>query len=195
MPVYELHDSKFLFLQISEGNVKSFEILFNTYKDRIYSLAIKLIRNSSAAEEIVQEVFLSVWHNKGRLRDVENADAYLFTIAYNKIFAQLRAVSKDQKLLQELIINYTDKINITEEQIDLNQSLDVINQVIDQLPEQRRLIFLYSREEGLSYKEIADRLNISPHTVRNQLADAKKQIRQLLLEKGFLMLALYYSFN
>ncbi|MGE5520677.1 MAG: RNA polymerase sigma factor [Candidatus Dadabacteria bacterium] len=198
MPAPASFENKQLLLLISQDDPEAFESLFEKYKSRVYSLCLKMVRVSSVAEELVQDVFLNLWLHRSQLVNVENADAYIFTTTYNIISNHLKKVARHQQLLKDLVRSYKG-ISGTEQYVDYQQSLKASQRVIGELPEQRRRIFLLNKEEGLSYNQIAAHLQISPHTVRNQLAEAKKQIYQLLLERGFLctpfLLVWKYFFN
>src|SRR5947207_1485747 len=103
MPVLNLYEIKELFKKLSTGDESVFKTLFELYKKKVLATAIKMIKSETAAEEIVQDVFLSIWIAKERLGDVNDPEAYLFTITYNTIYTHLKKASRDQQLLNTIL--------------------------------------------------------------------------------------------
>jgi RNA polymerase sigma-70 factor (ECF subfamily) len=168
------------FQSLAEGDVSVFELVFEVYKKRVFGAALKMLKSQAEAEEIVQEVFLSIWQWRSRLDKIKDPEAYLFTITHNAIFTHLRKASRDQMLLNAILQHIALKQNITEETIAAHETSRLISETIQQLPPQQRAVYELSRLEGLSYNEIAERMHLSPHTVRNHLAESMKTIRVVL---------------
>lgn len=175
-----LCNEKDLWAQVSSGNEASFRILFDHYKTRLFNLSLKIIKSPIIAEDIVQEVFLSIWKNKDKLSSIEDIPAYIFTITYNQIFKNLKKISSHNALMEDLINNTCIEQNTTGEMVDAEESQSVINKAINHLPPRRQAIYKLSRQEGMSHDEIANYLQISRSTVKNQLVHALKYIRSVL---------------
>ncbi|MGH2644864.1 MAG: RNA polymerase sigma-70 factor [Chitinophagaceae bacterium] len=188
MQDYSLYELQELFRKIAGGDTTAFKELFDAYKQKLYAAACKVAKSTDAAEDIVQEIFARIWENRSILKEVENPSAYIFTVAYHESFRYLKKVSSDQKLYEAL----RKRIKILEEgpekKLELKETQQQIAHAIDELPPQRQLIYKLSREEGLSYKEIADKLHISPLTVKKQLQLALRNIRTVLSKMTFLLL-------
>jgi len=194
MPTEELYDDMQLFSRIAAGSHAAFQVLFNNYRGRLYALALKMVKSPVVAEEIVQDVFMSVWENRERFTAITNPDSYIFTIAYHRVFRYLKKAAKETRLLEEIIAIMGDAANATEETVTANESSRLIDKAVYHLPSQRRTIYELSRNNGLSHEEIARHLNISRNTVKNQLVLALKYIRTAL-QKGVLLLLLLLTWR
>ncbi|MBN8859530.1 MAG: RNA polymerase sigma-70 factor [Sphingobacteriales bacterium] len=168
------------FQSLAKGDLGAFEAFFEAYKKRVFGVALKMLKSSVEAEDIVQEVFLSIWQSRARLDKINDPEAYLFTITHNAIFTRLKKASRDQKLLNTVLHHIALKQNITEETIAAHETDKLISETIQQLPPQQRTVYELSKLEGLSYNEIAERMHLSPNTVRNHLAESMKTIRIVL---------------
>lgn len=142
------------------------------------------------AEEVAQDVFMNVWINRKKFSSINDPEAYLFTIAYNSIYNQLKKISREDHLLTALVEAVQEIQYTTDEQILARESESLINKAVEELPPQRRIIFQLSRHQGLSHDEIAQQLNISRHTVKNQLVEALRFIRKQLGNLPFFLVLL-----
>lgn len=158
------------------GDEKAFRVLFDHYKDRFYFVALKMTRFDHIAEEMVQEVFFKIWRNRETLTAIENPDAYFFTVLYRRIYQYYKKEALDKKLLQEAG-RETDSANLTDEAVLARESKQLLEEAISKLPPQQQIIYRLNKVEGFSYIEIADKLSLSPNTVRNHLAAAVRAIR------------------
>jgi RNA polymerase sigma-70 factor (ECF subfamily) len=174
------HDQKILFRRIAQGDIEAFRNLFDAYRTRLYAVALKITKSSYGAEEIVQEIFVSLWEGRPNLAKVDNPSAYIFTIAYNKSFRFLKRVAADSVLYDSLRLGVELARNETEEWLNVKETNEFIDRAIEELPPQRQLIFKLSRERGLTHKEIAHQLDISPLTVKKQMALALHYLRSIL---------------
>lgn len=181
---------------LKQGNVKAFDDLFNKYSTRLYNFAVKYLKSGEEAEEIVQEVFLYIWDKKESLKPDLSFNAYIFTIAYNIIKKYFLKKTRDNAFKDDLIYSLLKQENNLDEVIDYKFLLEKVELIIDSLPNRRKEIFVKRKYHGLSVKQIADDLDISPNTVENQLASAQKQIQnELQKEKlaGLLFFVLFVS--
>lgn len=168
------------FTRISLGDEMAFEEIFFHYAARIHPFIKKMARSEEVTEELVQDVFVSLWRSREKLPEINNYAAYIFTIATNKTYNYLKSKAREIKHLQELTVAEKDFTNNTIETIDLNESRELINKLVDQLTPQKRLIYRLTREEGLSHDEIAQQLHISKNTVKNHLVETLKFLRDNL---------------
>ena len=176
MATPDQNTDRLLLERISSGDEIAFRILFEEYRHRVYSLAAKMTHSQLAAEEIVQDVFLIIWQKRELLSQVDNTSAYFFTIVYRRIYQYFRKLAVDKKvaLAFESDEEYT---NITEETVYFREQEKLINEAVSKLPSKMQLVFKLGKQEGLRRQEIANRLNISPNTVRNLLYSAVKAVR------------------
>lgn len=175
-----LHHEKEIFLRISQGDEAAFSEMFYHYTPRIHPFIKKMSPSVEVAEEIVQDVFVSLWRNRKKLPEINNYTAYIFTIASNTTFSYLKTKAQDDLRLQELTKVEKDFTNITEETIDGNESRDLINKLVDSLTPQKKLIYQLTRDQGMTHDEIALQLNISKNTVKNHLVETLKYLRKNL---------------
>lgn len=180
MAVHHLFDLGELFTRIANGDEKSFSTLFDLYKKKVYSTALKMLKSESESEEIVQEVFISLWKVRNKLGDVTNPEGYIFTITYNTVYSHLRKISQQQELLEGVILRVVSKQNTTLETIAANETSKLIYEALQKLPPQQRKIYDLARHDEMSYDDIASELGLSKNTVRNHLAEAMKSIRYIL---------------
>lgn len=173
-------DHKIVLKRVAEGDVTAFRMLFDAYNKRLYAAALKITKSSYGAEEIVQEIFTDLWEGRSNLADVDNPAAYIFTVAYNRTFRYLKKLAADSDMRRSLKYRISDSHNETEEWMEMNETREIIESAVNGLPSQRQLIFKLSRETGLSHKEIAEQLHISPLTVKKQLVLALRNIRSSL---------------
>lgn len=176
-----LHTEKELVKKLSEGDSFAFEVLFYKYRNKVKGFAVKMVPAQVDPEEIVQEVFVKLWLKKEALNPDKEFQSYLFSVAKNLILDHLKsAVNRKlyfvgEHFLQDLLFDEGPENQIRD---GVEEKLQ---QLINEIPERRREIFRLSRFEGLSYKQIAERLKISENTVdsqiRNALAFLRKELR------------------
>lgn len=170
-------DNHELIYRVSKGDADAFSKVYELYKDKVFAFAYTLTKSRETAEEVVQDVFLKLWERREQVRIEYSFAAYVKKVTYHQVIDFFRRAKKDQSL-QEKLIRQMKEIRNSGEEFVLGRELDkVYKQAIEQLPPQQKKAFLLSREEDLSYEEIAQRLGISRNTVRNHLADAMKSIR------------------
>lgn len=157
----------------------AFEQLFKLHYESLCRFAWGYTKDLDVAEEAVQEVFVKLWEKRHEIETIETLKAYLYRAVTNHCLN----ISKHNKIVQ---IHADEVLYTTQETADESNALEVdelqqhIQQAINQLPEERRKVFLMSREEGLKYQEIADRLAISIKTVENQMGKALQFMREQL---------------
>jgi len=189
-----LYNEKELLASIAIGNECAFRKLFDLYKERFYSVALKMTRSDEVAEDIVQDVFMNIWIKRESLVDVDNSSAYFFTAVYRRVYHHYRKIALEKKLLR-VAPPIKESVNTTEEMVLARESNELISQAIDKLPPQQQLVFKLSKQDGLSREDVARQLQISPHTVKNHLADALKFIRIFLHNSTLTFLILFWFFK
>ena len=183
-----------LVLKLQKGDVEAFDLVYEKYAGKLYGFTLKYLKSTDETEELVQSVFLKVWENYKTLKKESSFQSYLFTIAYNEICNTFRKRSHLQKFIGEQINENYQTSNETEELIDYNSIREQVDQIIAKLPERQRTIFLKSRQDGKTNKEIAIELGLSSGTVDNYISESLKFIRSNLQEKNFSALLLFSLF-
>ena len=179
---------------LSRGEIKAFNELFQIYGNRIFRFALGYLKSEADAEELVQDVFMKIWEKRSELKDNLSFKAYIFTIAFNIIRKHFVKKALTNRYFEQQVIEDADLSTI--QNIDFQSTKNAIDHLVEQLPARRKEVFIKSRFEGLTVKEIADELGTSPKTVENQLGEALKFIREHLNKEdfaGFLFFFLFYS--
>lgn len=180
MSGYTNKAEKNLVREIKEGNHDSFKKIYYKYSEKVYLFTVRYINNAENAEEIVQEVFSRIWEYRNNLDENRSFNGYVLTITKNIIFNENRKkVNFD--LYTRYIMNYIQEIsNQTENQIIYENVKSIINKEIDNFPPKRKQIFNLSRNEGLTYNEIARKLCISEKTVEAHLRLALSRLKKVI---------------
>ena len=183
-----------LVIKLQKGDVEAFDLVYEKYAGKLYGFTFKYLKSTDETEELVQSVFLKVWEHHKTLKKESSFKSYLFTIAYNEICNTFRRRSHLQKFIGEQLNDSSQTSNETDELIDYNSIRERVEQIVSKLPERQRTIFLKSREEGKSNKEIAIELELSSGTVDNYISESLKFIRINLHDKNFSALLLFSLF-
>ncbi len=156
-----------------------FADIFKSYEQALHRLAANLCKDDAMAADIVQEVFIKLWEIRTQLHEIENIEAFLFTLTRNKMMDFLRKAASDARLRQTLWDTMQGTALTNGIQTEAKELHHIWRKAVDQLSPQRKAIYLL-REEGLNYQEIADQMHLSRHTVKNQLSAALRSIRQTI---------------
>lgn len=175
------------------GDEKAFKKVYDLYSEQVFQLALRFLKDTEWSEEIVQEVFLRLWVNHKKLDAAGNMWLYLYVIAKRLSLNRLRQVRNSALHMDQLMINMATASNQTEEAILVADMERYTQKVITSLPKQQQLVFNLSRMEGLSHKEIAERLGISPNTVKNHMVEALKTLKASLNHSYFLAILFYLT--
>lgn len=154
---------------------KTFEKLYSEHWEALYSRAFSVLTNTTLATDIVQDVWVDFWERRDEIENI-NIEGYLFNSLRFRIFKEFRKQKYENKLVQDFIL-LANEYNITDEDIDYNETLDRLYEVIDSFPCRCKEIFLMSRFKGLKNKEIAEKLGISQRTVETHISKALKILR------------------
>lgn len=175
-----------LIVRLKKGEESAFRAIYDLLHTRIYRMVFSLVKDAAKTDEVLQETFVKLWLNRDKLV----ADQALYPLVY--LTAKRMAIDLFRKTLQEsnMLTNLANKAkpytNDTEEAIFLADLTRVTDESIKALPVQQQAVFILSRHEGLSYDEIAQRLHISPNTVRNHMVCALKTLRLRFTKHGLI---------
>jgi RNA polymerase sigma-70 factor (ECF subfamily) len=159
---------------ISRGDHVAFNQLFHKYAPMLYAFVASILKDETESEEVVQDVFLKIWEKRKELQPGLSFKSYLFTIAYNATKKVYRQKLLDNKYKQEAAIVMGQDSSSDLSVLEYRNLLDYVDTIINRLPPARREIFIMSKKDGLKNEEIANILNISEQTVKNQLVAARK---------------------
>lgn len=168
--------------QIAMHDMKAYKELYMLLFDGLHKLSFSLTKSREGAEEIVSDTFIKLWLIRSKLLHIENLKAYLYTTTRNLSLNYLAKNSRNPVYqLNDVHVDMIVEFNSPEDLFISNETIKGIEQAIQGLPPQCKLVFRLVREEGLKYKDVANELNISVFTVRNQMSIATKKISDALL--------------
>jgi len=170
-----------LALRLRKDDINAFNTLYWEYHAAIYANALKLIKDPVIAEDIVQEVFVTVWGKRHTIDPEQDLAGWLFVISYHKTIDQLK------RKLKETLAHKNISISIEDHSILVNadlkeEQLAAIEEAIDQLSPQKRKVFELCKVQGRTYKKAAEELHISKYTVKEYLSEALVSIRKYVGE-------------
>jgi len=171
----------------------AFEALFRAHYSNLCSYACVFLNDLDAAEDIVQEVLYKLWRDRNQLTIKSSLKSYLFRSVRNACLNVISHIAIreeyknfNEQEIQEAERQFTDQSIVSELELKIRET-------IEELPTERRRVFLMSRFEGLKYKEIAEKLGVSVKTVENQMYKALQYLRENLAE--YMPLILLYFGN
>lgn len=171
---------------LTQGGHAAFTEIYRRYWKRLFYIAAKKLHDPAEAEEIVQQIFVSLWNRREKLKINTTLHAYLAVSVKYRVIKALDKQYHQQKYAESLTSNLID--DSTQDWLDFLDLKDILEKSISELPEKCKLVFRMSREEHMSQKEIATTLDISEKTVEAHLGKAIKSLRQKL--NRFLLLLL-----
>lgn len=171
----QLYTGEEIWRRMATGDEEAFRTLFHAFTPSLHAAALQIVKQEETAREIVQETFLKVWVHKEALALMEKPEGWIYRAASNLSLSHLRKQASAWKWLQSQSVT-TDTSNDVLEKITFREARQLLHNAISALPPKRKLIFQLSRQEELSHAEIAEKLNMSQNTVKNQIVLAVKFI-------------------
>lgn len=176
------------------GSQLAFEKLFEQYSQKLYRFSFSYLKSESESEDIVQEVFLKVWETRANLKTGTSFQSYLFTIAFNAIRKSFNKKARKDQYKTELFELLSEENPLLENHPDYEVLLSKLNLLIDQMPARRKEIFLMRKKEGISVRDIADSMDISPKTVENQITEAMNYLKKEFSKDRISGMLFFYIF-
>lgn len=164
-------------------DIATFRKYYDLYYDQLCHFLNFYTQDITVIEDVLQEVYLKLWENRDEI-EIQYIKTYLFHAAKNRVLNHLRDEQNRHYLLENWF-NQQQQEKQGKECYDIEQFTTLLYKAIDQLPEKCREIFLLSRQEKLTYKQIAEKLDISVKTVEAQMGIALKRIREALATASF----------
>lgn len=181
---------------MTEGDVDSFKYFFDRYYEDLCNFVHVYLHDQALSEEIVQDIFVYFWENREKLQINTSVKSFLFSASKFKSLNLLRDTKTKKRIVEK--IGKTEPLITSEEEgsyLDTNEFKKILDAAVDQLAPKCREIFLLSKFEDLSNKEIAEKLGLSVKTVENQMTIALKKLHEYLLPfRGKIFLLFLYHF-
>ncbi|MEW6615905.1 MAG: RNA polymerase sigma factor [Thermodesulfobacteriota bacterium] len=168
----------------SEGDVESFEKIFRSYTDYVYNIALRIVQNREDAQEVTQEVFISVYHNLKNFRFQAKLKTWIYRITINMAINRTKKESK----MNDRTVDYNNAsapgnpLSSLDNRVEREHKESIIKKLLDALTPEQRVCIVLRNIEGLSYQEIAQVLNINTNAVRSRLKRAREKVLALRKE-------------
>lgn len=184
-----------LLLRLRQDDKVAFYNLYERYSKRLYSFVFRFIKQESDTEEIVQEVFVKIWEKRRTIDAYSSFESFLFTIAYNSTISLFRKRINEKKYLEHLYALQKESI-VPElnDEIQFNDLKEQVSYLIEGLTPRQKEIYKLSRESGLTYQEIGNKLNISSTTVKKHMANTLSYLKSNLRNNMLAALLYIYLF-
>ena len=173
--------TKDLASRLRNNDINAFNTLYWEYHAAVYANALKLIKDPVIAEDIVQEVFVTVWAKRHTIDPEQDFAGWLFVISYHKTIDQLKRKLKESLAHKNISISIEDHSILVYADLKEEQ-LTAIEEAMDQLSPQKRKVFELCKVQGRTYKKAAEELHISKYTVKEYLSEALVSIRKYIGE-------------
>ena len=168
-----------LITRLNKGDIKAFDLIYSKYAANLYRFALKYLRSEDEARELVQSLFVKIWDLRRTIKTDTSFRSFIFTIAYNDMCKLFRKRKYNKEFVNE-ILYLNQPTSETEQRIDYKSLTDSLEKIIEKLPEKQKTIFIKSRYEGKSTREIAEDVGLSPGTVDNYISASINFIKSKL---------------
>jgi RNA polymerase sigma-70 factor (ECF subfamily) len=180
----ELSDAKLLQRLVSDDH-KAFRVLYDRYSPKVYSIACHFLKNSSLAEDAVQDVFSKLWMKRADLHRLRDFKAFLNTVCRNHLLNQLKKLAHAERYLDQQMQKPSVEPPHLATLVELNELNVVIATAVNQLSVQQKRVYQLGKQQGFTYDQIADQLQISRETVKTHMSDALRIIRTYLVQHDY----------
>lgn len=192
--VLAIGDTEEIICRLKKGDKSAVDELFNYYYPRLYHFSRSILKIENEIDDILQEVFMKIWLNRQKIGSAETFNSWIFTITKNELLNLIRNNLRDHTFKDELFLRSVAEEYQTQNPLEYDEIKSCIDKTVAALPEKRQQVFILSRTEGLSNKEIAQQLNISEKTVEDHITRAIRQIKSSMKEMGIISILYFYLF-
>lgn len=178
----ENQSEELLIQEIQEGNVRAFKNVMRVYYRELVDFAHYYVKSSYLAKDVVQDVFANVWEKRGRWSPDRSLKMYLYQSVKNEALKMLRSRKTERKYIESYLEEVCEQ-EIYPEEIEISGEKEfqqAARQAIQSLPKRARMTYQLHRRDGLTYKEIAQVMDVSHKTVESQMSRALRMLRELL---------------
>ncbi len=151
------------------------------FKDKLYRLAKRLLVSAEEAEDATQEVLMKLWAKKDKIGSYRSVEAFAMTMTKN--FCLDRLKSKQSSNLKLVHSNFTDENASLQKEVEIKDSVGWVERIMDELPEQQKMVLQLRDVEQYEFEEIAELLEMKPTAIRVTLSRARKTVREKLLAR------------
>ena len=169
-------NDKDLVAQLRQGSIKAFETVYRLYVGKLYSYCYEAIHVKQEAEEVVHDIFMILWNHRATLSPDVNVGQVLYAIARKRRIDAFRRLMKSP-VDEDYVMHQNSLIANEAPPLEYDDFKQAFHKVLDSLPARQRVLIVLSKIDGLSNHEIAEQLNVSEKTIRNQLSLAIKEFQ------------------
>ena len=193
MNLLSLSEEQDLLRRLREGDSDAFERIYKAYHYRLIGHLIRLLKSTDLAQEVVQDTFVALWDNRSKLQVENSIMPYLYRVASNKSFNLFRKAAHDQKYRAYLYPILEAGYEQIESRLFQKEQREILQNIIDKMPERQRQIFIRCKLDGKTYEEVAAELQLSIHTVHTQIKRANQLIKETLIQYPDFLAAVFLS--
>ncbi len=162
---------------LNQGSGAAFTAIYDRYKVQLASNLLRMLKSADLAEEVLQELFMSLWEHRERIDRQQSVAGYLYRSAVNMSKNVYRKVAGDQRMREQLLLHFEYAQRSVDDYIHGKEAREALDRLINQLPPQQRQVYCLCKLEGKSYKEVSQLLNITETTVNSHIRNANKFLR------------------
>lgn len=179
--MYSACTDKDLLQLLQDDNEMAFTVLFERYRNKLFFYLRKHTKSNEIAEEIVTDIFVKLWEGRKLAGQITDLAAFMHKVGYYKAMDFLRTTARHAVLRQAYIDRVENgPVKTADELLMDTEAQTLLYKAVNQLPGQRQKIYRLSREMGLTHKQIAEALHLSPSTVNNAMTAATRSIARFL---------------
>lgn len=182
-----------LLAKVAQGDRSAFKALFDAHSNHVYSVCFRMLGNPGDAEEISQDVFLTLWQKANSVRGEAKLSTWLHRVAVNKSINYRKRGGVFSRIKQIMSID-TEEISLAEQlpapdserpdmKLESREAGEQLTDLMKELPERQREIYLLHKLEGLSHKEIAEEMDLSLSSVESLMHRAKQNLQKVMLKR------------
>ena len=169
-----------LLAALKAGNEEAFTILYNQYSGPMYYNVLKMVKDETFAEEIVQDIFTKIWQKRKVINIDVSFASYIYRVAQNSVIDSYRKMQRNRELLEKFKKLASSNYQHVEEEVCFKESDFLLQKAIETLPPQQKKVYQLCVVEGCTYKDTAFRMEIGHHTVKEYLSKARLTVRTFL---------------
>jgi RNA polymerase sigma-70 factor (family 1) len=194
MKDFAFYTDEELMREIKADNMIAFDVLYKKYCKRVYKFGNSILKSQEESENLMQEVFLNLWENRHKVEKDSSIKSYVFTITYNSAISVIRKKARESEFIEYLKTLQDINEEPVNTELEYNEIVNKLDEIIKELPQRQKEVYLLHKVEGLKYSEIAERLDISVNTIENHMSRALKTIREKLGNYSPVAILFWYLF-
>ncbi|GEP89087.1 RNA polymerase sigma-70 factor, ECF subfamily [Chitinophaga terrae (ex Kim and Jung 2007)] len=175
----QTYTDKELLHLLAQDSEYAFTVIFDRYRGKVLGTAMRMLKSTSAAEEVVQEIFMKVWAKRRELESVTHLQSFIATMTRNLLFDRFKKLAHEAAYLDSLV-HLKPVINDTDHRVRTSFAHKLLQHAIDRLPPRQKQVYEMVRVQGLSIDEVSDTLSISRNTAKSHLTAALQAIQKHL---------------